>query len=103
MSLPLVLTAVSQGWIEVRGADGTIFRSRVMAAGETYHPRLGAGWTISAKNGGAFEWRVGDAVVRMLGTEGVPVYALSVDAIANEAARTLTPAMASTVDGQPTR
>lgn len=101
--LPLALTAVSQGWIEVRGADGTIFRSRIMVAGETYHPRLGAGWTISAKDGGAFEWRVGGAVVGPLGPEGTPVYALSVDVVANDAAQSLTPAMAGAIEGQPIR
>ena len=101
--MPLSLTAVSQGWIEVRGADGTIFRSRMMSAGESYHPRLGAGWTVSARDGGAFEWRVGEVVIGLLGTESAPVYAVSIDAVANEIARTLTPEMAGTIEGQPTR
>ncbi len=101
--LPLELAAVSQGWIEIRGADGTIFRSRMMSAGETYLPRLGAGWTVSARDGAAFEWRVGNAVLGPLGPEGAPVYALSIDTVASDAAQSLTPAMASAIDGQPTR
>ena len=75
-NLPLELTAVRQGWLEVRGADGTIFRSRVMAAGESYFPRLQAGWTVSARDGGAFEWRVGDVTVGPLGPEGTPVFSV---------------------------
>src|SRR3990167_7310590 len=55
--LPLEIVAVRQGWLEIRGADGTIFLSRTMAEGENYFPRLKAGWTVSARNGGAFEWR----------------------------------------------
>lgn len=94
-TLPLTLYAVTQSWIEVRGSDGTVFRERVMAAGETYFPRVGAGWTISARDGGAFEWRVGDVVIGPLGPAGAPVYTLSVDSTAAEAAETVAPALAS--------
>ncbi|MEO1100627.1 MAG: RodZ domain-containing protein [Pseudomonadota bacterium] len=94
-TLPLTLYAVSQSWIEVRGSDGTVFRERVMVAGETYFPRVGAGWTISAADGGAFEWRVGDVVIGPLGPAGAPVYTLSVDSTAATAAETAAPALAS--------
>ncbi|MDP1554475.1 MAG: DUF4115 domain-containing protein, partial [Hyphomonas sp.] len=77
--LPLEIVAVRQAWLEVRGADGTIFLSRTMAAGETYFPRLNAGWTVSARNGGAFEWRVGDLSVGPLGPEGAQVFSINVD------------------------
>jgi len=77
--LPLEIVAVRQGWLEVRGADGTIFLSRTMAEGESYFPRLKAGWTVSARNGGAFEWRVGDVTVSPLGPEGAQVFSVSVD------------------------
>lgn len=77
--LPLEIVAVRQGWLEVRGADGTIFLSRTMAEGESYFPRLKAGWTVSARNGGAFEWRVGDITVSPLGPEGAQVFSVSVD------------------------
>ena len=102
-ALPLTLHAVRDGWIEVRGADGTIFRSRVMRTGETYIPRLGAGWTVSARDGGAFEWHVGDLVVGPLGPESAPVFASSVDAAAAKAAETASPAMAAAGNGQPSR
>ncbi|MEO1065695.1 MAG: hypothetical protein AAFZ07_30165, partial [Actinomycetota bacterium] len=39
--LPLALTAVESGWVEVRGSDGTIFVSRAMSRGERYFPRIG--------------------------------------------------------------
>jgi transcriptional regulator with XRE-family HTH domain len=77
--LPLEIVAVRQGWLEVRGADGTIFLSRTMAEGESYFPRLKAGWTVSARNGGTFEWRVGDITVSPLGPEGAQVFSVSVD------------------------
>lgn len=77
--LALEIVAVRQGWLEVRGADGTIFLSRTMAEGENYFPRLKAGWTVSARNGGAFEWRVGDLTVGPLGPEGAQVFSVSVD------------------------
>lgn len=102
-NLPLNLTAVRQGWIEVRGADGTIFRSRVMAVGETYFPRLGADWTVSARDGGAFEWRVGDIVVGTLGPDAAPVYAVNVDRAAAEAIEKTSPAMAANGGGTPSR
>lgn len=93
--LPLELVASRPGWIEVSGADGTIFRSRVMAAGENYFPRLDAGWTVSAKDGGAFQWRVGDAVIGPLGPDGAPIFSVSVDQKLAEAADTAAPTVAS--------
>ena len=101
--LELILVAVADGWIEIRGADGTLYRSRVMRAGETYAPRIGAGWTINARNGAAFEWRVGDAVVGTLGPADTAVYAASVDTAATRAAEVATPALAAAGAGQPSR
>ena len=92
---PLTLTATREAWLEVRGADGTIFRSRSMSPGETYYPRINAGWTVSARDGGAFEWRLGDAVIDSLGPEGGAVYAASVDTAAARAAEIAAPALAS--------
>lgn len=99
----LALVAVADGWVEVRGADGTIFRSRVMRAGEVYMPRLEAGWTVSARDGSAFEWRLGDAVIAPLAPESTPVYAASVDAAAAKAAETAAPTMAAAGGGQTSR
>jgi cytoskeleton protein RodZ len=92
--LPLEIVAVRQGWLEVRGVDGTIFLSRTMAAGEGYFPRLKAGWTVSARNGGAFEWRVGDIAVGPLGPEGAQVFSVSVDDQLALAAAAAAPAIA---------
>lgn len=101
--LPLELVAARPAWVEVRGADGTIFRSRVMAAGETYFPRLDAGWTVSAKDGGAFQWRVGDAVIGPLGPDATPVFSVSVDQKLAEAADTAAPTVASNGANKATR
>jgi cytoskeleton protein RodZ len=102
-NLPLELVAARQGWLEVRGADGTIFRSRVMAAGESYFPRLDAGWTVSAKDGGAFEWRVGDFALGTLGPEGAAVFSVSVDQKLAEAAELAAPTVASNGASKPSR
>jgi cytoskeleton protein RodZ len=92
--LPLEIMAVRQGWLEIRGADGTIFLSRTMAEGESYFPRLKAGWTVSARNGGAFEWRVGDLAVGPLGPEGAQVFSVSVDEQLVHAAEVAAPVVA---------
>ncbi len=102
-NLQLELVAVRQGWLEIRGADGTIFRSRVMAAGENYFPRLDAGWTVSAKDGGAFQWRVGDVVIGPLGTDGGAVFSVSVDQKLAEAAEMAAPTVAANGAGKATR
>ena len=94
-ALPLTLVAVRKGWIEVRGANGTLFRDREMRANEVYFPRIGAGWTVSARDGGAFEWRVGDVVVAPLGTDDVSVYAESVDLVARRAMKSVAPTLAA--------
>ncbi len=75
----LELIAKREAWIEVRAADGTIFRSRVMAEGESYFPRSDAGWTLSAEDGGAFVWRLGTFEAGALGADGAQVFSLSVD------------------------
>lgn len=102
-TLELELVAVRQGWLEVRGADGTIFRSRIMAEGETYFPRLNAGWTVSARDGGAFQWRVGDIVVGPLGPDGAEVFSVSVDEQLARAAEISAPAMAANGGSKATR
>lgn len=101
--LPLTLTAQSLAWLEVRGADGTIFRSRKMAAGEVYHPRIGAGWTVTARNGSAFVWHVGDVEIGPLGESASAVFAQSVDAVAVKAQAIATPSLAAVGESKPTR
>lgn len=95
--LPLEIVAVRQGWLEVRASDGTIFMSRTLAVGESYFPRLKAGWTVSARNGGAFEWRVGDTLIAPLGPEGAQVFSVSVDDQLLHAAEVLNPPVAEAV------
>lgn len=101
--LPLEIVAVRQAWLEIRASDGTIFLSRTMAAGESYFPRLKAGWTVSARNGGAFEWRVGDVVVGPLGPEGAQVFSLSVDDQLARAAEMAAPTVAAAPNGNTAR
>ncbi|MEM6947061.1 MAG: helix-turn-helix domain-containing protein [Pseudomonadota bacterium] len=99
----LTLVAVEDAWVEVRGPDGTLYRNRIMGRGETYIPRTGAGWTISARNGAAFQWRLGDAVIGPLGPAGTPVFAASVDTAAQRAEDAAAPALAAAGNGQPSR
>ncbi|MEL7130609.1 MAG: hypothetical protein AAGK23_13785, partial [Pseudomonadota bacterium] len=101
--LPLTLTASRQAWLEARGADGTIFRSRTMAAGEVYHPRIGAGWTVSARDGSAFIWHVGDIEIGRLAEEASAVYAISVDGIAQQAQALAAPALAAVGEQKPSQ
>ena len=99
VELPLEIFAARQGWLEVRGADGTIFLSRTLAEGESYFPRLNASWTVSARNGGDFQWRVGDVVIGPIGPDGAQVFSVSVDEQLPLAAEMLaTPAVAAAED-----
>lgn len=99
VELPLEIFAARQGWLEVRGADGTIFLSRTLAEGESYFPRLNASWTVSARNGGDFQWRVGDVVIGPVGPDGAQVFSVSVDEQLPLAAELLaTPAVAAAED-----
>jgi hypothetical protein len=76
------VVALAPSWLEVRGPDGTIFLSRDMAQGESYKPDVGAGWTLHARDGAAFEIRLNNNVVGALGEPGAPVLGRRVDAIA---------------------
>lgn len=75
----LSVRATRSAWIEVRGSDGTIFRNRNMSEGEIYYPRLNAGWTITVRDAGAFEWWLGDFRIGSAGEDGERVYSASVD------------------------
>ncbi len=84
-SLPaqvIEIEASAPAWIEVRGQDGTIFLSRTMQAGERYKPDVGAGWTLHARDGGAFQVKLNGTVVGTLGEPGAPVLGRQVDKIA---------------------
>ena len=91
------LRATESAWIEVRGSDGTVFRSRNMSAGETYFPRTGAGWTITVRDAGAFEWRLGDDVYAAVGEDEQALYSLSVDNVLEAAVAAQSAALAEAV------
>ncbi len=74
----LQIRALRRARLEVRGANGDSYRGRYFSPGETYAPRVGAGWTVTTPDGAAFEWVLGDKSLGLLAVEG-PVYAQSVD------------------------
>lgn len=76
----LRILATKRARVEFRGADGTKFLARYFSPGESYAPRVGAGWTVTTNEGDAFEWRLGDMTLGPLSEDGGPVYAQSVDA-----------------------
>jgi transcriptional regulator with XRE-family HTH domain len=80
------LRAVAPAWLEVRGSDGTIFLSRTLQAGERYRPDVGAGWTLHARDGSAFELIVDGQPAGLLGDPGAPVLGRQVDRIEPPAA-----------------
>ncbi len=90
----LSIRARSAAWIEVRGSDGTVFRSRSMSAGEVYYPRMNAGWTVTVRDAGAFDWWLAETLVGPLGVEGTPIYSISIDEAATRGLEQLSPALA---------
>ncbi|HVK80497.1 MAG TPA: helix-turn-helix domain-containing protein [Verrucomicrobiae bacterium] len=75
------IRAVSEGWLEARGPDGTVFLSRTLQPGDVYRPDASPGWTLHARDGGAFELYVNGASAGLLGTAGMPVLGRSIDEI----------------------
>lgn len=88
------IVANKRAWIEVRGSDGTVFRNREMAPGESYFPRTGAGWTITVRDAGAFEWHLGELATAPVGDEGLALYSVSVDGALDAAIATRSAALA---------
>lgn len=75
------IRAVADSWLEARGPDGTVFLSRNLRAGDVYRPDPSPGWTLHARDGGAFELYVNGASAGLLGTAGMPVLGRSIDEI----------------------
>lgn len=75
------IRAVSEGWLEARGPDGTVFLSRNLRAGDVYRPDPSPGWTLHARDGGAFEMFVNGVPAGLMGTAGMPVLGRSIDEI----------------------
>ncbi|HEX8902613.1 helix-turn-helix domain-containing protein [Vitreimonas sp.] len=75
------IRAISEAWLEARGPDGTVFLSRTLQPGDVYRPDASPGWTLHARDGGAFELYVNGASAGLLGSAGMPVLGRSIDEI----------------------
>jgi len=73
------IRAVTEGWLEARGPDGTVFLSRTLRVGDVYRPDPSPGWTLHARDGGAFELFVNGEPAGALGTVGMPVLGRAID------------------------
>jgi cytoskeleton protein RodZ len=85
------IRAVTEAWLEARGPDGTVFLSRNLAPGDVYRPDASPGWTLHARDGGAFELYVNGASAGLLGTAGMPVLGRQIDEIQPAVQAQLTP------------
>lgn len=85
------IRAVSEAWLEARGPDGTVFLSRNLQPGDVYRPDASPGWTLHARDGGAFELFVNGAAAGLLGTAGMPVLGRAIDEIQPLTQAQLTP------------
>lgn len=75
------IRALTEARIEARGPDGTVFFLRTLQPGDVYRPDPSPGWTLHARDGGAFELYVNGAPAGLLGTPGMPVLGRSIDEI----------------------
>ncbi|MEQ1617356.1 MAG: helix-turn-helix domain-containing protein [Terricaulis sp.] len=75
------IRAVADAWIEARGPDGTVFLSRTLRAGDVYRPDPSPGWTLHARDGGAFELYVDGVSAGALGAAGMPVLGRPIDGV----------------------
>lgn len=86
-AMPVIeLTATQPAWLEVRGPDGTIFLSRDLQPGDRYRPDVGAGWTLHARDGGAFSVSIDGRASGLLGEAGAPVLGRRVDLMSDSRA-----------------
>lgn len=79
ISPQLRIVALKRGMLEVRSAKGDKYVHRNYNPGEFFIVRVGEGFTVSADDGAAFEWRLGDQSLGLLQAEGGPVYTQSAD------------------------
>jgi cytoskeleton protein RodZ len=75
------IRALTAAWLEARGPDGTVFLSRTLQPGDVYRPDPSPGWTLHARDGGAFELYVNGTSAGLLGTAGMPVLGRQIDEI----------------------
>lgn len=100
----LRIVALKRSMLEVRSAKGDKYVHRNYNPGEFFVVRVGAGFTVSAEDGAAFEWRLGDQSLGLLQPEGGPVYSQNVDLAAQRQPIVIAPPVdpaATTVDGLP--
>tara|TARA_B100000678_G_scaffold75577_1_gene62166 strand:- start:7900 stop:8850 length:951 start_codon:yes stop_codon:yes gene_type:complete len=83
-AINLDIRATRRAWINIRGADGTEFIDRQMSRGESYDLRVGAGWTLSTQDAGAFTWVIDGKEIAPVGKDDQAMYTLSVDSHATE-------------------
>lgn len=75
----LRIVALKRAMLEVRSAKGDKYVHRYYNPGESFIVRVGANFTVSAEDGTAFEWRLGDQSLGLMQPEGGPVYSQNVD------------------------
>ena len=75
----LRIVALKRSMLEVRSAKGDKYVHRYYNPGEFFVVRVGAGFTVSAEDGTAFEWRLGDQSLGLLQETGGPVFSANVD------------------------
>ena len=75
------IRALTPSWLEARGPDGTVFLSRILNAGDVYRPDPSPGWTLHARDGGAFEVFINGQSAGLLGVAGSPVLGRKIDDI----------------------
>jgi cytoskeleton protein RodZ len=85
------IRANAEAWLEARGPDGTVFLSRTLQPGDVYRPDASPGWTLHARDGGAFDLFVDGASAGVLGTPGMPVLGRAIDEIQPLTQAQLTP------------
>ncbi|HEV7690737.1 MAG TPA: helix-turn-helix domain-containing protein [Hyphomonadaceae bacterium] len=78
----LRIVALRRSLLDVRSSDGTKFLHRDLEPGEGFTVRMGADWTVSAlEDGSAFEWRLGDKSLGLMGETPTPINSQSADTI----------------------
>jgi transcriptional regulator with XRE-family HTH domain len=75
------IRALTPSWLEARGPDGTVFLSRTLNPGDVYRPDPSPGWTLHARDGGAFEVFINGQSAGLLGIAGSPVLGRKIDDI----------------------
>jgi cytoskeleton protein RodZ len=75
----LRIVALKRAMLEVRSAKGDKYVHRYYNPGEFFVVRVGANFTVSAEDGSAFEWRLGEQSLGLMQEGGGAVNSQSVD------------------------